>query len=218
MADARSVKRFYRQATASPRQSPAGEAENGAGHRILLDGRPVWTPGREPLIVPTQALADEIAAEWDAQGERVDPRTMPLTGLANASIDRVAPDPEAFARGLAAYGEADLLCYRAEAPASLVAAQAEHWDPLLGWARRRFGVDFEIVSGIMHRPQPRATVEQLAHAAAARSAFELAALAPLVTIGGSLIIGLALADEAIDPDSAWAAATVDETYQARHWG
>ena len=119
---ARPVKRFYKQAT------------TGKDRRILLDGRPVKTPGRADLAPPSRALAEAIAAEWNAQGETIDPRAMPLTGLANAAIDRIAPDREAFARGLSVYGESDLTCYRAEGPPRLVERQAERWDPVLAWA------------------------------------------------------------------------------------
>lgn len=199
------MKRFYKAATVR-----SGE--------VLLDERPVRTPARRPLAVPTAALAEAVAAEWNAQGEKVEPRSMPLTGLANAAIDQVAPDQDAFAAGLAAYGEADLLCYRADSPASLVARQARLWDPILAWARRRFDIDFETVFGIVHRPQPAATVARLRHAVIARNAWELAALSPLVTLSGSLAIALGLAEEAIDLDAAWAAATLDEAWQAEQWG
>ena len=204
--DAGAVKRFYRQAAAL------------ADGSILLDGRPVKTPGRQSLSLPTPVLAVAVAAEWNVQGERVDPRSMPLTGLANAAIDRVEPDKETFARGLAAYGESDLLCYRAETPPRLVERQAARWDPILAWARRRYDVDFEVTAGIVHRRQSAATVERLAHAVHACSAFELAALSPLVTISGSLLVALALAEGAIDLDTAWAAASLDEQWQAEQWG
>lgn len=200
------VKRFYKQALAA------------AGGTVELDGRPLRTPARRPLAVPTAALAKAIAAEWNGQGDTVDPRSMPLTGLANAAIDRVAPDRGAFAAGLARYGESDLLCYRAEAPPRLVERQAERWDPLLAWARRRYDVDFVVTGGVVHRPQPTATVERLAQAVQARSAFELAALSPLVTISGSLVVALALAEDAAEFDTAWAAATLDEQWQAEQWG
>ena len=203
------MKRFYKQASI---------AEDAGAYAILLDGRPVRTPARAPLAVPSQALAQAIAAEWDAQGEKIEPRSMPLTGLANAAIDRVAPDPGSFAAGLAMFGESDLLCYRADAPETLIARQAERWDPLLAWARRRYDIDFEVVAGIIHRAQPERTVEQLTKAVLARGAFELAALSPLVTIGGSLVIALALVEEAIDLDTAWVAATLDEAWQAEQWG
>jgi len=203
------VKRFYESAAAAP----AAE-----GFAVLLDGRPVRTPARGALEVPSKALAEAIAAEWNGQGETVDPRSMPLTGLANAAIDRVAPDPAAFAAGLARYGESDLLCYRAEGPRPLTQRQAAAWDPLLAWARRRFDVDFAVAEGVIHRPQPVSTVERLAAAVAARDAFRLAALSPLVTISGSLVIALALAEGAATLDEAWAAATLDEAWQAEQWG
>lgn len=203
------MKRFYSQATVRP--------VDGA-FEILLDERPVRTPGRAPLRLPTRALADAVAEEWNAQGETIVPRAMQLTGLANAAIDRVAADPDTFAAGLAAYGGSDLLCYRADGPEGLVARQAEQWDPILAWARRRFDVDFEVVDGIMHKPQPEATLRQFEHAVAARDAFQLAGLSPLVTIGGSLVTALALAEEAIDLDTAWAATTLDEAWQAEKWG
>lgn len=203
------MKRFYREATAAP-------AEGGLA--ILLDGRPVKTPARRPLAVPTEELAEAIAAEWNEQGGEIDPHAMPLTGLANAAIDRVAPDPAAFARNLAAYGESDLLCYRSEGPQPLVRRQEEQWDRLLGWARQRYDVDFETIAGIMHRMQPPKTTERLARAVAARDPFRLAALAPLVTISGSLVIALALAEGEIGLEQAWAAATLDEAWQAEKWG
>ena len=200
------MKRFFKQASAT--------AANG----IELDGRPVRTPGRHLLAVPTLALAEAIAGEWNDQGDKIDPTTMPLTGLANAAIERIAPDRETFARGLAAYGESDLLCYRAETPDRLVERQARHWDPILAWARRRYDVDFETVCGIMHRPQAKATVDQLAQAVLARNEFELAGLSSLVTISGSLVIALALAEGAIPLDDAWQAAALDELWQAEQWG
>jgi chaperone required for assembly of F1-ATPase len=203
------VKRFYKEAQV---------ASSPDGFGIELDGRPVRTPGRAPLAVPTEALAAAIADEWNAQGEKIDPRSMPLTGLANAAIDRIGSDKETFARGLAAYGESDLLCYRAEGPAPLVRRQAELWDPVLAWARRRYDVDFELVEGIIHRPQPDNTVGQLDQAVQSRSAFELAGLSPLVTVSGSLVVALALAEQAIDLEEAWAAATLDEQWQAEQWG
>jgi chaperone required for assembly of F1-ATPase len=199
------VKRFYREA----------RVEDG---RILLDGREVKTPARRTLRLPGAALAEAVAAEWAAQGERIDPRAMPLTGLANAAIDRVEPERDAFVAGLARYAESDLLCYRASEPDSLVARQAAAWDPLLGWARRRYDVDFETVAGVMHRPQPTNSCAQLAQAVAARDAFALAGLSPLVTLSGSLVIGLAVAEGAVEAEEAWSAASVDEQWQAEKWG
>ena len=200
------VKRFYREAKAT------------AAGGVELDGKPIRTPGRAPLAVPSAALAEAIAAEWNGQGERIDPPAMKLTGLANAAIDRIAPDKDSFARGLATYGESDLLCYRAEGPPRLVERQAAHWDPILVWARRRYDVDFEVASGVVHKKQPQATVDRLAHAVLACSEFELAGLSPLVTVSGSLLIALALSDGAIGLDAAWSAASLDEQWQAEQWG
>jgi chaperone required for assembly of F1-ATPase len=185
---------------------------------IALDGRRVKTPARAELAVPARALAEAIAGEWRDCGEEVDPRAMPLTGLANAAIDRVSADPEVFAAPLAKYGETDLLCYRAEAPAALAGRQAEAWDPLLAWARRRFDVDFVVTASIIHAPQPQATVDRLGHAVAALDPFRLAALSPLVTIGGSLVVALAVVEGAVTPDEAWDAASLDERWQVERWG
>jgi chaperone required for assembly of F1-ATPase len=203
------VKRFWTEVTAEP---------DGADWTIRLDGRPVRTPARAPLVVPTPALAEAIANEWRAPSDTIDPRAMPLTGLANAAIDRVAPDPAAFADGLARYAEADLACYRAEGPSALAARQEERWDALLGWARRRYDVDFATTTGITHVAQPPATVERLAHAVAALDAFHLAGLSPLVTVGGSLVAGLSVVENALTPEQAWDAVSVDEAWQLERWG
>jgi chaperone required for assembly of F1-ATPase len=200
------MKRFWK--------NVAVDAERG----VLLDDRPVRTPGRNPLLVPSAALAEAIADEWRAVADDIDPRAMPLTGLTNAAIDRIAPDPQAFAIGLAAYGESDLLCYRADSPPDLVERQAALWDPPLDWARDRYDVHFEIATGIMHRAQPEATIERLSIAIAARPAFELAPLSPIVTITGSLVLALALVEREMTADAVWAAANLDEDWQAEKWG
>lgn len=199
------MKRFYK-------------AVSVADSAILLDGRPVKTPARAVLLLPSTALAESIAEEWRRQGDEIDPRTMPLTGLANAAIDRVVPDPDAFARPLAAYAESDLLCYRADAPAALVARQAEIWDPLLEWARTRFDVHFNVGTGIIHIPQPPTTIARLGEALLARDPFSLAAMSPLVTIGGSLIAALALAESAIEAEAAFDITHLDELWQIEQWG
>ncbi len=185
---------------------------------IRLDNRPVRTPGRVPLTLPTPALAGAVAAEWRAVGASVDPRAMPLTGLANAAIDRVAPDARAFAAGLARYAESDLLCYRAAAPEALIERQARLWDAPLAWARARYDVWFEVVAGVMHHAQPPATLARLGDAVAARSAWELAPLSPLVTITGSLVLALALVETAMTGEDMWRAAECDEDWQAEQWG
>jgi len=191
---------------------------DGDGWAIQLDGRPLKTPARAPLAVPAQALADAIAEEWRDASETIDPRAMPLTGLANAAIDRVAPERRAFADALANYAEADLACYRADGPSGLVERQEEHWDSLLAWARRRFDVDFATTSSLVHVAQPAATVERLSHAIAALDALRLAGLSPLVTIGGSLVAALAVLERAITPQKAWDAVSVDDRWQLEQWG
>ena len=185
---------------------------------ILLDGRAVRTPARALLILPTSTLAEAVANEWRTVGEKIDPRAMPLTGFANAAIDKIAPDPTSFAAGLATYGETDLLCYRAENPPELVARQAVIWDPLLDWARARYDIAFAVTAGIVHRAQPPETLARLSTAIAARTPFELAALSPVVSIGGALIVALMLAEDAITPDAAFDATHLDELWQAELWG
>ena len=192
--------------------------KDGEGWSIRLDGRPVRTPARAPLIVPSQPLAEAIAEEWRSVEGEIDPRAMPLTGLANAAIDRAAPDRQTFAQGLARYAEADLACYRADNPRELVERQTLAWDALLGWARRRFDVDFATTAGVTHVDQPSATVERLGHAVAALDAFRLAGLSPLVTIGGSLVAALAVIEKAMTADEAWDAVSVDDRWQVEQWG
>jgi chaperone required for assembly of F1-ATPase len=192
-------------------------AENG-GWGIHLDGRPVKTPARAALAVPTRALANAIAEEWRSVGEAVDPRAMPLTGIANAAIDRVAPEKDAFAAGLARYAETDLACYRAEGPHELIERQEQSWDSLLAWARRRFDVDFATTTEVTHVTQPAATVERLSHAVAALDPFHLAGLSPLVTIGGSLVGALAALEKGLASDQVWDAVSLDDQWQLERWG
>jgi chaperone required for assembly of F1-ATPase len=203
------VKRFWKDVAV---------VEQDGGWAIELDARPVRTPARASLILPTESLANGVAEEWRSVGEEIDPRAMPLTGLSNAAIDRVAPERQAFSGGLARYAEADLACYRSEWPPELVERQEAGWDKLLSWARRRFDVDFATTSGLMHIPQPPATVEQLGHAVAALDSFQLAGLSPLVTIGGSLIAGLAVLEKSISAEEAWQAVSLDERWQIEQWG
>jgi chaperone required for assembly of F1-ATPase len=202
------VKRFWKDA----------EVVEGDGFGIALDGRRVKTPARADLTVPTSALAEAIASEWREADEEIDPRAMPLTGLANAAIDRVAPEQGPFASGLAKYGETDLTCYRADSPAALAERQERAWGPLLAWARRRYDVDFCTTASTTHIQQPQGTVERLAHAVAALDPFRLAGLSPLVTIGGSLVVALAVAEEAVAAEGAWEAVSLDERWQLEQWG
>ena len=203
------MKRFWKSAQA---------IQNDGGWGVELDGRPLRTPARKPLSVPTQRLAEDIAAEWNAAEDKIDRRAMPLTGLANAAIDRVAPDKKSFASGIAKYAEADLASYRAEGPQGLIDAQAEHWDELLAWGRRRFDVDFRTTNGLLHVEQPPATVERLGHAVSALDPYRLAGLSPLVTIGGSLLAALGVLEEVFTPEWAWEAVSVDDRWQLEQWG
>jgi chaperone required for assembly of F1-ATPase len=188
------------------------------GHAVRLDGRPVKTPTRNELALPTRRLADAVVAEWAAVGKTVDPIQMPMTGFANAAIDRVGADRVGFAKAIAAYGETDLLCYRAAAGEALAERQAAVWDPWLDWARARYDVSFVIVEGIMHQPQPQATLEKLRTAVAARGTFELAAMAKLAHLSGSLVATLAVVERAGDAKAIWDAACLDELWQEELWG
>lgn len=203
------AKRFWKAATV---------AEAPGGWTVHLDARPLRTPAKAPLIVPSAALAAAIAAEWDAQDKIVDPRSMPLTRAANAAIDKVAPQFDEVAELIAAYGGTDLLCYRAPEPPELIARQAEGWDPLLSWAAETLGAPLAFGQGVVHVPQPEASLAALTARVRACTNFELAALHDLVGMSGSLILGLAVALGRLDPDTAWRLSRIDEDWQAEQWG
>ncbi len=188
------------------------------GYAVRLDGRPVKTPTRNELALPTRRLADAVVAEWETVEKTIDPLKMPMTGFANAAIDRIAPDRSGFAAAIAAYGETDLFCYRAAADEPLAERQAEIWDTWLQWARTRYDVSFVIVEGIMHQPQPEASLEKLRRAVAARGTFELAAMAKLAHLSGSLIATLAVVERAGEAQDIWNAACLDELWQEELWG
>ena len=177
------MRRFWKEVTLEP---------TTMGQAVRLDGRPVKTPTGNALALPTQKMADAVVAEWDAVEKTLNPALMPVTGFANAAIDRIAPDHAGFAAAIAAYGETDLFCYRAAAGEALAGRQAEIWDGWLQWAQGRYDISFVIVEGIMHQPQPAATLEILRGVVAARGAFELAAMAKLAQLSGSLIATLAV--------------------------
>ena len=203
------MKRFWKEAASKPEEG---------GWGVELDGRALRTPARAPLVVPTAALAEAIADEWRSVEGEIEPRWMPFTGIANAAIDRVGPERQEFAQGLARYAEADLACYRADGPRDLIELQEDSWDALLAWARRRYDVDFVITSGLLHVDQPAATVERLSHAVLALDPFRLAGLSPLVTIGASLIAALSVLEGAMSPEEAWNAVSIDERWQIQRWG
>lgn len=191
----------------------------GAGpFGLTLDGRAVKTPARAALAVPSRALAQALAAEWDAVVDVVKPDAMPMTGLANAAVDLIAGDRAGHAARLAAYAASDLVCYRADGPDGLVAWQAAAWDPIIDWAGARFGLGFVVTAGIMPVSQPEEADERVSKALAAMDQFSLAACAHLVPISGSALLALMLVEGGIDADSAWAAATVDERWSEARWG
>ncbi|MGI4880790.1 MAG: ATP12 family chaperone protein [Janthinobacterium lividum] len=203
------MKRFYEVASAVPVED---------GWALTLDGREVKTPAHARLRLPNAALANAAAAEWSRQGKVLKPLTMPLTGFAYAAVDRIAPDPQGFAATLSRFVESELLCYRADGPVPLVRRQSEEWDPLLGWAAARYDISFIVTSGVIHKPQAVATLARVGAAYAAFNSFQLAALHPVVTICGSAIIGLAVAENHLDADQAFAAGQLDELWQAEQWG
>ncbi len=193
-------------------------AEAEGGYRVLLDDRELRTPSKALLILPTRALAEGVAAEWAAQGDKINPATMPLTRAANSAIEKVVPQYDEVAAMLAEYGGSDLLCYRAESPVELIAVQAEAWDPWLDWARRELGAPLLAIQGVIHHPQDAASLARLAEHVRGYAAFELTGLHDLVTLSGSLILGLAVARQALKAEAAWDLSRVDETWQAALWG
>jgi chaperone required for assembly of F1-ATPase len=202
-------KRFYKRAL-------AGNGEAG-GFALLLDGKPVRTPARRILAAPIEALAEAIAREWEAQSETIDPARMPLTRLANVTIDGVADASAAVAGEVAKYLGSDLLCYRADAPPGLVERQTKYWDPVLHWARDELGARFVLVEGIVFAAQPESAVAA-ARAAIPAEPWRLAAVASITMLTGSALLALALSAGAFDADSVWAAGHVDEDWQMSQWG
>jgi chaperone required for assembly of F1-ATPase len=202
-------KRFYSRAH-------VGEDASG-GFTVLLDGKPIKTPKRRALAAQTAALAAKIVEEWNAQQDVVDPARMPLTRLANAVIDAVADAAGPVAEEVAKYLGADLLCYRAEAPEGLVERQARAWDPVLTWVREARGARFVLGQGIMHVSQPKETIAAM-RAAIPSDPWRLGAVSAITTLTGSGLLALALAQGALEPDAAWAAAHVDEDWQMAQWG
>jgi chaperone required for assembly of F1-ATPase len=187
------------------------------GFRVTLDGKPVRTPARHALAVPTRALAEALAAEWRAQAEFIDPAGMPLTRLANSIVDGVIADPAAVAAGIARYFASDLVCYRADQPQALVTRQAQAWDPVVAFARAAFGARFVLAQGVTFVTQPEGAL-QAARAALPRDPWALGALASATALTGSALIALALLHGALTLERAWAAAHVDEDWNMETWG
>lgn len=206
--------RFYSHAEAAPCEG---------GFTVLLDGRPLLTPAKTRLVVPTAAAATALAAEWAAQPAEIDPTRMPLTRILNAALDGVAGARSEVAAEIAKYAGTDLVCYRAEGPASLVKAQAEVWDPILAFAEAGWGARFICIEGIIHVAQPAASLAAVATkiaaiADASGGPIRLACLHVMTTLTGSVLIALARIDGVLSLEAAWAAAHVDEDYQMRLWG
>ncbi len=192
--------------------------EVDGGFEVFLDDRPVRTPHKSPLILPTEGLAQLVAEEWDAQVETIDPTTMPATRTANSAIEMVAPQMQAVADHLADYGGSDLLCYRAEGPETLRARQASEWDRWLEWAETTYDAALVPTSGLMPVAQSDEAIDRLRSPMGKMSAFELAAFYDLVTLPGSLVLGLAAAAKAASAEEIWAVSRVDELWQIEVWG
>ncbi len=192
--------------------------QEAGGYGIRLDTRPVKTPAKAALIVPSRPMAEAIAAEWDAQEELIRPGTMPVTRSANAAIDKVRHQHAEVADLLAAYGDADLLCYRADGPESLVARQAAAWDPLLDWAAERFGARLVPVAGVMHSPQHPGALALFSAQVHAMDDFTLTAFHDLVGLSGSLVLGLAALEGARPAADLWELSRLDERWQEEQWG
>lgn len=202
-------KRFWTDATVVP---------EGEGFAVALDGRPVRTPLKARLTVPTRVFAEEVAREWQAQAEVIDPSIMPATRLANAAIDKVAAQREEVVEMLVSYGGSDLLCYRAEGPAALVERQVERWDPLLAWAQQALGAGLRIATGVMPVEQTEADLQRLRAPVEVMDPFELAAFHDLVVLSGSLVLALAVTEGRLSAEEAWSLSRLDEEYQIEEWG
>lgn len=202
-------KRFYAEVSVAP---------GDAGHRVLLDGRPVRTPAKRYLELPRTDLAEAIAAEWRAQVGHVDPRRMPYTRLANSVVDGVADRMSAVADDILAYAGSDLVCYRASDPARLADRQTETWDPLLDWIEETFGARFLVGEGVMPVTQDAEAIAALAPSVRALDAWRLAGLHSITTLTGSVVVALALLEGRLDAESGWAAATIDERWNMELWG
>ena len=201
-------KRFY---------AGAGVAAEAGGFAIVLDGKPIRTPSGRQLVAPTAEIAEDIAAEWNAQGEFIDPLTMPLTRLANSVVDAAVERVDAVREDIVKYLGSDLLFYRAGHPEALVAREAALWDPLLFWAAEELGAHFILAEGIVHVRQPDSAVAA-ARAALPGDPWSIAALHVITTLTGSALLALALLRGVVDQEQAWAAAHVDEDWNSEKWG
>ncbi|ARQ10299.1 ATP12 family chaperone protein [Rhizobium etli] len=203
-------KRFY---------AEVAVAEHEDGFAITLDGKMVRTPARQVLAVPTEALAQLVAAEWQAQGQEIDPATMPVTRLVNTALDGVATNAQAIFEDILRFSSSDLLCYRADGPELLVERQRERWDPVIDWAANDLGARFILIEGVMHHEQPReATAAFAVTLARHQGPMALAALHTITTLTGSAILALALAEGRLTVEEVWSLAHLDEDWTIEHWG
>ena len=203
------AKRFYKTASV--------EAED-AGFSVRLDGRPIRTPSRHALTLPTERMAQRIAEEWLAQEEKIDPQSMPWTRSANSAIDKVSAQRSEIEAHLIEYAGTDLLCYRAESPAALAERQANAWGPVLDWAADRFNARFQITSGVMPVLQNAEVTTNLAHYMQPMSDFQLTGFYDLVTLSGSYVLGVASAESLHSADHVWQLSRIDEDWQEEQWG
>ena len=188
------------------------------GFTVRLDARPVRTPAKAALVVPSLTMASAIAAEWQAQQGTIKPETMPVTRSANAALDKIAPQFAEVAGLIAAYGASDLLCYRATGPAGLVARQAAAWDPMLAWVAEALVAPLAVTTGVTPITQPAASLARLTAKVHACTPVELAALHDLVMISGSLVLGLAVTHGHADARTIWQLSRIDEDWQIEQWG
>ncbi|RWC95334.1 MAG: ATPase [Mesorhizobium sp.] len=203
-------KRFYKAVSLAPVEE---------GFAVHLDGRPVRTPGKALLALPTEKAAALVAGEFDAQGEVIDPVTMPVMRLVNTAVDGVASDRQAVLEDILRFASSDLLCYRADGPQGLVDRQNQLWDPVIDWARGALGARFLLAEGIVHVEQPRETIAVLgAHLAQRNEPLRLAAIHVMTSLTGSALLAMAVDFGELDGETAWAAAHVDEDWQIEHWG
>jgi chaperone required for assembly of F1-ATPase len=196
----------------------AASPDAGLGYRILIDGKPVRTPAKKVLDLPTRTLAEAVAAEWAAQREHIDPRTMPLTRLVCSAVDGARGREGELRAQIANYAASDLLCYRACGPRPLVRRQTELWDPILAWAQDVLGVTFIVTTGVMPVTQPETAQTALVRTLADQDAFTLVALCVMTTVMGSALLALAHAHGRLGLEEAWTAAHVDEDWQISQWG
>ena len=188
------------------------------GFAVHLDGRPVKTPAKRALVLPTEVMARKVAEEWDAQEKTVDPTKMPWTRSANAALDKLSTQRLEVADHLAGYAETDLLCYRAEGPQELVERQTRAWDPMLDWAATTYGARLSVTSGVMPVTQDKAALERLAATMRGMSGFQLTGFHDIVALSGSFILALAATETFKTPEEVWHLSRIDETWQIEQWG